>query len=81
MDRIEGFETKCKRSYPQAGDPTLRGEREDMTAMARSKSMSVKTVLAGALVVLMVASMGVVLFSFAGAAVLFLPLLGGAFAK
>ena len=81
MDRIEGFETKCKRSYPQEGEPTLRGEREDMTARARSKSMSVKTVLAGALVVLMVALMGVVLFSFAGAAVLFISLLGGAFDK
>lgn len=72
---------KRKRNYPQVGEPTLREDREGTTARAKSKGLSVKTVLAGVLAVLMVVSMGVVLFAFAGVAVFFLPLLGGAFRK
>lgn len=67
---------KRKRYYPQVGEPTLREEREDNTAR-EDKGVSVKMVLAGALAVLMVVSTGIVMVAFAGAAVLFLPMLGG----
>lgn len=49
---------------------------EDDTAKG-SKGMGVKTVLAGAMAVLMAVSTGVVMLAFAGAAVLFMPMLGG----
>ena len=39
--------------------------------------MSVKTVLAGVLAVLMAVSTGVVLLAFAGAAVFLMPMIGG----
>ena len=67
---------KRKRNYPQVGEPTLREEREDNTAR-KDKGMGVKTVLAGALAVLMAISTGVVMLALAGAAVLFMPMLGG----
>lgn len=41
------------------------------------EGLSVKTVLAGVLAVLLVVSTGVVTLAFAGAAVLFMPLMGG----
>lgn len=67
---------KRKRNYPQVGEPTLREERED-TSESEDKGMSVKTVLAGVLAVLMAVSTGVVLLAFAGAAVFLMPLIGG----
>lgn len=67
---------KRKRNYPQVGEPTLREKREDNTAR-EDKGMGVKTVLAGVLAVLMAVSTGVVMLAFAGAAVFFLPMLGG----
>lgn len=67
---------KRKRNYPQVGEPTLRAERED-TSESEDKGMSVKTVLAGVLAVLMAVSTGVVLLAFAGAAVFLMPMLGG----
>lgn len=67
---------KRKRNYPQVGEPTLREERED-TSESEDKSMSVKTVLAGVLAVLMAVSTGVVLLAFAGAAVFLMPMIGG----
>lgn len=67
---------KHKRNYPQVGEPTLREECEDNTAR-EDKGVSVKTVLAGVLAVLMAVSTGVVMLAFAGAAVFFLPMLGG----
>lgn len=67
---------KRKRNYPQVGEPTLREEREDKTA-SEDKGMSVKTVLAGVLAVLMAVSTGVVLLAFAGAAVFLMPMIGG----
>ena len=48
---------------------------EDNTAK-ECKGVSVKTVLAGALAVLMAVSTGVVMLALAGAAVLFMPMLG-----
>ena len=67
---------KRKRNYPQVGEPTLREEREDNTAR-EDKGMGVKTVLAGVLAVMMAVSTGVMVLAFAGAAVFFLPMIGG----
>ena len=69
---------KRKRNYPQVGEPTLREDSEDNTARG-SKGVGVKTVLAGVMAVLMAVSTGVVMLALAGAAVLFIPMLGGAF--
>ena len=80
MNKIENFDTNRKRNYPQVGEPTLREDSEDDTAM-ESKGVSVKTVLAGVMAVLMAISTGVVMLAFAGAAVLFMPMLGGAYGK
>ena len=71
---------KRKRNYPQVGEPTLREDSEEDTAR-ESKGIGVKTVLAGVLAVLMAVSTGVVMLAFAGAAVLFMPMLGGAIEK
>ena len=76
MNRIEDFGTKRKRNYPQVGEPTLREDCEDDTT-SESKGVGVKTVLAGVLAVLMAVSTGVVMLALAGAAVLFMPMLGG----
>ena len=76
MKIIEDFGTKCKRNYPQVGEPTLREDCED-TPERESKGVGVKTVLAGAMAVLMAVSTGVVMLALAGAAVLFMPMLGG----
>ena len=67
---------KRKRNYPQVGEPTLREERED-TSAREDKGVSVKTVLAGVLAVLMAVSTGVVMLAFAGAAVFLMPMIGG----
>lgn len=67
---------KRKRNYPQVGEPTLRAERKD-TSESEDKGMSVKTVLAGVLAVLLAVSTGVVMLAFAGAAVFLMPMLGG----
>lgn len=67
---------KRKRNYPQVGEPTLREEREDTSARRKDGKLSVKKVFAGALAVLMSASMFVVVVAFAGAALFFLPMMG-----
>ena len=76
MNRIEDFDKNRKRNYPQVGEPTIREESED-TPAKESKGIGVKTVLAGAMAVLMAVSTGVVMLAFAGAAVLFMPMMGG----
>lgn len=78
MTKIDNFEEKPKRkrNYPQVGEPTLRRERED-TLAREDKGVSVKTVLAGVLAVLMAVSTGVVMLAFAGAAVFLMPMIGG----
>ena len=76
MKRIEDFDKNRKRNYPQVGEPTLREDCEDNTER-KSKGMGVKTVLAGVLAVLMAVSTGVTMLALAGAAVLFMPMLGG----
>lgn len=78
MTKIENFEEKPKRkrNYPQVGEPTLQRERED-TSAREDKGVSVKTVLAGVLAVLMAVSTGVVMLAFAGAAVFLMPMIGG----
>ena len=80
MKIIEDFGTKCKRNYPQVGEPTLQEDCEDDTAR-ESKGVGVKSVLAGVMAVLMAVSTGVVMLALAGAAVLFMPMLGGANGK
>lgn len=80
MKRIEDFDTNRKRNYPQVGELTTGEESEDNTAN-ESKGIGVKTVLAGVLAVLMAVSTGVVMLAFAGAAVLFMPMLGGVYEK
>ena len=82
MEQNEDFKPKRKRYYPQVGEPTLREERnETETEATEDKKLNVKKVLvgvlAGALAVLLAVSMGLVMLAFAGAAVLFLPMLGG----
>lgn len=67
---------KRKRNYPQVGEQTLREEREE-TTKRENKGLTVKKVLAGVLAALMAVSTGVVILAFAGAAVFFLPLMGG----
>ena len=76
MNRIKDFDTNRKRNYPQVGEPTLREGCEDDTA-SESKGIGVKTVLAGVMAVLMAMTTGIVMLAFAGAAVLFMPMLGG----
>ena len=82
MEKNEDFKPKRTRYYPQVGEPTLREERnETETEATEDKKLNVKKVLvgvlAGALAVLLAVSMGLVMLAFAGAAVLFLPMLGG----
>ena len=67
---------KRKRNYPQVGELTLREDSENDTER-ESKGIGVKTVLAGVMAVLMAVSTGVVMLALAGAAVLFMPMLGG----
>lgn len=67
---------KLKRNYPQVGEPTLREERED-TLESEDKGVSVKTVLAGVLAVLLAVSTGAVILAFVGAAVFLMPMIGG----
>ena len=69
---------KRKRNYPQVGEPPLREEHED-TTVREGKSQTVKKVLAGAMAVLMAISTGVAMLALVGAAVLFMPMLAGAF--
>ena len=76
MNRIEDFNTNRKRNYPQVGEPTPREDCEDNTER-KSKGINVKTVLAGVMAVLTAISTGVVMLALAGAAVLFMPMLGG----
>ena len=80
MNKIEDFDTNRKQNHPQVGEPTLREDCEDNTA-SEGKGMGVKTVLAGALAVLMAVTTGVVMLALAGAAVLFMPMLGGVYGK
>lgn len=69
---------KCKRNYPQVGDQTIGEDSEDNTTRG-SKGVGVKTVLDGVMAVLMAVSTGVVMLALAGAAVLFMPMMAGAF--
>lgn len=69
---------KRKRYYPQVGEPTLREERKgEEESTTEDKGLTAKKVLAGALVVLMAVSTSIVMVAFAGAAVFFMPMLGG----
>lgn len=71
---------KRKRNYPQAGEPTLRGNEESVSAAQQERSScGIKKALTYMFAALAIVSTGVVLFSMIGAAVFFLPLLAGVF--
>lgn len=73
-------EPKPKRNYTQVGEPSLRVNNDGTVSMAlEESSFSIKKILTYILAVLLVVATGVLLFSLLGAAVFFLPLLGGAF--
>ena len=80
MNKIENFDTNRKRNYPQVGEPTIGEDCEDNT-VSEGKCTGVKAVLAGALAVLIAISTGVVMLALAGAAELFMPMLGGVYGK
>ena len=65
---------KRKRNYPQVGEPTLR---EEDTEEDHGNGSAVKKIVAGGLAVLMAMAMGVVGLALIGAAILFMPMLGG----
>ena len=65
---------KRKRNYPQVGEPTLR---EKDTDEDHGNGSAVKKIVAGGLAVLMAMAMGVVGLALIGAAVFFMPMLGG----
>lgn len=65
---------KRKRNYPQVGEPTLREEDTDED---HGNGSAVKKIVAGGLAVLMAMAMGVVGLALIGAAILFMPMLGG----
>ena len=65
---------KRKRNYPQIGNPTLR---EEDTEEDHGNGSAVKKIVAGGLAVLMAMAMGVVGLALIGAAILFMPMLGG----
>ena len=79
-DTIPQSKPKRKHNYPQVGEPTT-GEDSENTTERESKGVGVKTVLAGVMAVLMAVSTGVVMLAFAGAAVFFMPMMGGANGK
>ena len=65
---------KRKRNYPQVGEPMLR---EEDTEEEHGNGSAVKKIVAGGLAVLMAMAMGVVGLALIGAAVFFMPMLGG----
>ena len=67
-------EPKQVRHYPQVGEPTLREEDTDED---HGNGSAVKKIVAGGLAVLMAMAMGVVGLALIGAAILFMPMLGG----
>ena len=72
---------KCKRNYPQVGEPTLRVNNDGTVLMSKSSPFSAQKILTYALAALLIAAACVLLFSLLGAGVFLLPLLGGAFSK
>ena len=73
-------EPKPKRNYTQIGEPSLRVNNDGTVSMVlEESSFSIKKILTYTLAALLVAAVGVLLFSLLGAAVFFLPLLAGAF--
>ena len=73
-------EPNPKRNYPHVGEPSLRVNNDGTVSMvSESSPFSAQKILTYILAVLLVVAVGVLLFSLMGAAVFFLPLLGGAF--
>ena len=67
-------EPKQVRHYPQVGEPTPHEEDADED---HGNGSSVKKIVAGGLAVLMAMALGVVGLALIGAAILFMPMLGG----
>ena len=65
---------KRKSNYPQVGEPKLR---EEDTEEDHGNGSAVKKIVAGGLAVLMAMAMGVVGLALIGAAIFFMPMLGG----
>lgn len=77
-ENIHSPEPERVRHYPQVGEPTLQEKDADEDADEDSdKGVSVKKILAGGVAVLMAMAMGVVGLALVGAAILFMPMLGG----
>lgn len=69
---------KHKRNYTQVGEPKLREEdTEEDTEEDHGNGSAVKKIVAGGLAVLMAMAMGVVGLALIGAAIFFMPMLGG----
>lgn len=73
-ENIHSPEPERVRHYPQVGEPTLQEEDADED---HDKGSVVKKIVAGGLAVLMAMAMGVVGLALVGAAILFMPMLGG----
>lgn len=73
-ENIHSPEPERVRHYPQVGEPTLREEDAEED---HDNGSAVKKILAGGLAVLMAMAMGVVGLALVGAAILFMPMLGG----
>ena len=69
---------KRKRNYPQVGEPTIRMNDDGTIALTEEgHKVSMRKVVACVVAALAVAATGIVLFSLFGAAVFFMPMLGG----
>ena len=78
---IQRTQPKPKRNYTQVGEPSLRVNNDRTVSLESEKTFSAQKILTYTLAALVIVAVGVLLFSMLGAAVFFLPLLGGAFAK
>lgn len=74
--------SRIKRNYTQVGEPSLRVNNGGTVSLAMEKSsVSIQKIITYTVAALVIAAVGVLLFSLLGVAVFFLPLIGGAFAK
>lgn len=73
---------KRNRNYPQVSEPTIRMNDDGTIALTGERhKVSMRNVVACVAAALAVVAAGVVLFSLLGAAVFFLPMLGGMFKR
>ena len=73
---------KRNRNYPQVSEPTIRMNDDGTIALTEERhKVSMRNVVACVAAALAVVATGVVMFSLLGAAVFFLPMLGGMFKR